>query len=223
MGGRLPSESVAGLRRITHAGEGSSRPPLEPAAPSHVQTVDQDRPGGRVPADRFEAPEPWQRMASAAYWPVQSVDQGEHLDAADLRSPLPAEALELGHHGARGPHPEDAVARRVRDAVAQHSALREALSWPEGPTAEGHDQGLLRGKMNEAIGVVSRANCARSPNAGFWRSRSSLEPARRLPAGSGRAGRERPLPRQEVLMGEDYSGQLRPAKRQRTLSPLVKH
>ncbi|MCP1854581.1 MULTISPECIES: hypothetical protein [unclassified Bradyrhizobium] len=127
------------------------------------------------------------------------------------------EALELVHHGARGPHPEDAG--RLGGAAAQHSAPREALSWPNELTAEHHDQDPLRGMMGEAILASSLMPTARdhqAPDPG--------EPVRHFnwsdgyqPAANERTG-STSLSSHAALMGEDFSGQLSPAKRQRTLS-----
>ncbi|MCP1838870.1 hypothetical protein ACVIHI_008210 [Bradyrhizobium sp. USDA 4524] len=138
-----------------------------------------------------------------------------HLSDEDRRL---TEALELGHHRARGPHPEDAVTRRLGDAAAQHNAPREALSWPKELTAEHHDQDPLGGMMGEAIRASSLMPTARdhqAPDPGeavhHFSWSDSYQPA------PNELTRSSPLKRHEVLMGEDYAGQLRPAKRQRTL------
>ncbi|UQR61743.1 hypothetical protein LRP30_33820 [Bradyrhizobium sp. C-145] len=136
-----------------------------------------------------------------------------HLSDEDRRL---TEALELGHHRARGPHPEDAVARRVGDAAAQHSAPQEALSWPKELTAEDHDQDPLRGMMGEAIlasslNPIARDHQTPDPVRHFnWSD--GYQPAPNELTGSAS------LSSHAALMGEDYSGQLSPAKRQRTLS-----
>ncbi|SDG86958.1 hypothetical protein SAMN05216338_1003265 [Bradyrhizobium sp. Rc2d] len=129
------------------------------------------------------------------------------------------QALELGHHSAGGPHPQDAVTRRVGDAAAQHSAPWEALSWPKELTAEGHDQDPLRGMMGEPILASSLKPTARdhqAPDRGeavrHFNWSDGYQPA------PNELTRSTPLSSHAALMGEDYSGQLSPAKRQRTLS-----
>ncbi|NEU96867.1 hypothetical protein [Bradyrhizobium uaiense] len=105
-------------------------------------------------------------------------------------------------------------------AAAQHSAPQEALGWPNELTAEPHGQDPLRGMMGEAILVSSLMPTARdhqAPDPGAVHHFSwsdSYQPAPTELTGSS------PLSRHEVLMGEDYTGQLRPAKRQRTLNQL---
>ncbi|OPY99870.1 hypothetical protein A5906_24770 [Bradyrhizobium sacchari] len=129
------------------------------------------------------------------------------------------EALELGHEGARGPRPEDAVTRGVGNVAAQHSASREAFSWPNELPAEGHNQDPRRGMMGEAMLASSRPPTARD------HQRSDPEEAVRqfnwsadyLPAPNALIG-SAPLSGHDPLIGEDYTGQLRPAKRQRALS-----
>jgi len=103
------------------------------------------------------------------------------------------EALELGHHGAHGPLPEDAVTRHLGDTAAQHM-MGEPTLTSSLPTARDH-QGPDRGK------AVRQFN---------WSD--GYQPARNELTGSA------PSSSHEVLMGEDYTGELRPAKRQRTLS-----
>ncbi|MDA9505922.1 hypothetical protein XI09_15020 [Bradyrhizobium sp. CCBAU 11386] len=148
--------------------------------------------------------------------PVSPDRHYRHLSDEDRRL---TEALELGHHRARGPHPEDAFTRRVGDAAAQHSAPREALSWPKELTAEGHDQDPLRGMMGEAIlasPLMPTARDHQAPDPGeavrHFNWSDGYQPAPNELTGSAS------LSRHEILMGEDYTGQLRPAKRQRTLS-----
>ncbi|WP_050420744.1 hypothetical protein [Bradyrhizobium tropiciagri] len=105
-------------------------------------------------------------------------------------------------------------------AAAQHSAPQEALGWPNELTAEHHGQDPLRGMMGEAILASSLMPTARdhqAPDPGAVHHFSwsdSYQPAPTELTGSS------PLSRLEVLMDEDYAGQLRPAKRQRTLNQL---
>ncbi|WP_456679965.1 hypothetical protein [Bradyrhizobium sp. USDA 3311] len=128
------------------------------------------------------------------------------------------EALELGHQGAHGPHPEDAVTRHLVDTAAQHSAPREAWTWPKELPAEGHDQNPLRGMMSEPT-LTSSLPTARE-HQGPDRGKAVLQfnwsdgyqQARNELTGSA------PFSSHEALMGEDYTGELRPGKRQRTLS-----
>ncbi|OMI08487.1 hypothetical protein BSN85_18115 [Bradyrhizobium brasilense] len=129
------------------------------------------------------------------------------------------EALELVHHRAQGPHPEDAVARRLGGAAAQHSAPREALSWPKELAAEHHDQDPLRGMMGEAISAPSLNPTARDHQASdpgeavrHFNWSDGYQPAANERTGSAS------LSGHAALMGRDFSGQLSPAKRQRTLS-----
>ncbi|MCA1436419.1 hypothetical protein I6F33_26085 [Bradyrhizobium sp. BRP20] len=135
-----------------------------------------------------------------------------HLPDEDRRL---TEALELG---ASGPHPEDAVTRGVGHVAAQHNA-REASSWPSELTAEGHDQDSLRGMIGEAVLASSlkpTAHDHQAPDLGeavrHFNWSDGYQPAPNELTGSA------PLSSHAPLMGEDYSGQLRPAKRQRTLS-----
>ncbi|QHP67950.1 hypothetical protein EI171_11750 [Bradyrhizobium sp. LCT2] len=128
------------------------------------------------------------------------------------------EALELGYQGAHGPHPEDAVTRHLGDTAAQHSAPREAWTWPKELPAEGHDQNPLPGMMSEPT-LTSSLPTARDhqgPDRGKAVRRfdwsDGYQPARNELTGSA------PFSSHEVLMGEDYTGELRPAKRQRTLN-----
>ncbi|MHC2332137.1 hypothetical protein [Bradyrhizobium sp. USDA 4454] len=129
------------------------------------------------------------------------------------------EALELVHHRAQDPHPEEAVARRLGGAVAQHSPPREALSWPRQLTAEHHGRDPLRGMMDEAMLASSLMPTARdhqAPEPGEavrhfnWSDGYQLAANERTGIAS--------LSSHAALMGEDFSGQLSPAKRQRTLS-----
>ncbi|WP_439402433.1 hypothetical protein ACNJYA_08215 [Bradyrhizobium sp. DASA03068] len=128
------------------------------------------------------------------------------------------EALELGHQGAHGPHPEDAVTRHLGDTAAQHSAPREAWTWPIELPAEGHDQDPLRGMMDEPILTLSlpTARDHQGPDCGKavlqFNWSDGYQPARNELTGSASSSSH------AVLMGEDYTGELNPAKRQRTLS-----
>ncbi|MDA9474855.1 hypothetical protein XI03_10175 [Bradyrhizobium sp. CCBAU 65884] len=145
--------------------------------------------------------------------PVSPDHDHPHLSDEDRRL---IEALELGHPSARGP--EDALTGRVGDAAAQHSGLWEALSLPKELTADGYVPDPPRVMMGEASLVSSLVPTARNhqaPDPGeavrhFNRSHG-YHPAPNELTGSD------PLSSHEVLMGEDYIGQLRPAKRQRTL------
>ncbi|WP_338832638.1 Ulp1 family isopeptidase [Bradyrhizobium sp. 27S5] len=63
-----------------------------------------------------------------------------------------AKAMELDRHISPGPDPERAALmepRRVSDAAAEHRASQEAGSWPEKLPAEGYDQDLVLGLMDE--------------------------------------------------------------------------
>ncbi|UPT95908.1 C48 family peptidase [Bradyrhizobium barranii subsp. apii] len=63
-----------------------------------------------------------------------------------------AKAMELERHISPGPDPERAALmepRRVSDAAAEHRASQEAGSWPEKLPAEGYDQDLVLGLMDE--------------------------------------------------------------------------
>ncbi|MGL3104198.1 hypothetical protein [Bradyrhizobium sp. BR 1432] len=74
---------------------------------------------------------------------------GRYVGAAlaHFRKSLPHGALELGQHT----DPEDAVARRVGKSPAQHSASEGSASGPEILLpAEGHDQDVISGMMDEA-------------------------------------------------------------------------
>ncbi|MGY4473783.1 hypothetical protein [Bradyrhizobium sp. USDA 3364] len=154
------------------------------------------------------------QLDTSAVAGIISSDHYPHLSDEDRGL---TEVLELGHHRAR---PEDAVTRRLGGTGAQHSAPQEALGWPNELTAEHHRQDPLRGMMGEAILASSLMPTARDhqapdPGAVHHFSRSdSYQPAPTELTGSC------PLSRHEVLMGEDYTGQLRPAKRQRTLNQL---
>ncbi|WP_439360291.1 hypothetical protein [Bradyrhizobium sp. DASA03007] len=128
------------------------------------------------------------------------------------------EALELGHHGAHGAHPEDAVTRHLGDTAAQHSAPREAWTWPIELPAEGHDQDPLRGMMGEPnlTSSLPTARDHQGPDRGKavrqFNWSDGYQPARNELTESA------PSSSHEVLMRDDYTGELRPAKRQRTLS-----
>ncbi|MCA1544337.1 hypothetical protein GA0061099_10165 [Bradyrhizobium yuanmingense] len=127
------------------------------------------------------------------------------------------EALDLGHQAAHGPHPEDAVTRHLGDTAAEHSAPREAWTWPKELPAEGHDQDPLRGMMGEPnlTSSLPTARDHQGPDRGKavqFNWSDGYQPARNELTGSA------PSSSHEVLMGEDYTGELRPAKRQRTLS-----
>ncbi|UWU68024.1 hypothetical protein [Bradyrhizobium sp. NC92] len=174
------------------------------------------------------APQPQQRQAefepyldevlqldtsAVAEDPVSPDHYHPHLSEEGRRR---AEALGLGHQSADGPHPQDAVTRRFGDAAAQHSAPREALTWPEELSAERHDQ---RGPIDEAI-LASALN----PTAPGHQEPDHGEAVRYFnwsdayqPAANGLTGIA-PLSGHDVLISEDYTGQLRPAKRQRILS-----
>ncbi|MDA9437063.1 hypothetical protein [Bradyrhizobium sp. CCBAU 51627] len=135
-----------------------------------------------------------------------------HLSEEDRRL---IEALEVGHQSTRGPHSEDAVTRYFGDTAAQHSAPREALIWPKELPAEGHDQDPL---MGEAI-LASSLNQGVRDHLGHpgeavrqFNWSGGYQPAPYELTWSA------PVSSREVLMGEDYTGELRPAKRQRILS-----
>ncbi|MCA1408713.1 hypothetical protein I6F26_31760 [Ensifer sp. IC3342] len=128
------------------------------------------------------------------------------------------EALELGHQGAHGPLSEDAVTRHLGDTAAQHSAPREAWTWPIELPAEGHDQDPLRGMMGEPT-LTSSLPTARDhqgPDRGKavrqFNWSDGYQPAPNELTRSAHSSSH------EVLMGEDYTGELTSAKRQRTLS-----
>ncbi|MBH5396452.1 hypothetical protein HZZ13_01310 [Bradyrhizobium sp. CNPSo 4010] len=149
---------------------------------------------------------------AVAGFPVSPDRYYPHLPDEDCRL---AEALELG---ASGPHPENAVTRGIGHVAAQHSA-REASSWPSELSAQGHDQDSLRGMIGEAVLASSlrpTAHDHQAPDPGEavrqfnWSDGYQLAPNEL----TGSA----PLSSHAPLMGEDYSEQLRPAKRQRTLS-----
>jgi len=154
---------------------------------------------------------------AVAEFPASSDRYYPHLSEEE-RSLI--EALELGHQGAHGPHPEDAVTRHLADTAAQHSAPPEAWTWPKELPAEGHDQDPLRGMMSEPT-LTSSLPTARD-HQGLDRGKAvrqfnwsdGYQPAPYELTGSA------PSSSHEVLMGEDYTGELRPAKRQRTLSHM---
>ncbi|MDA9497723.1 hypothetical protein [Bradyrhizobium sp. CCBAU 11357] len=127
------------------------------------------------------------------------------------------EALDLGHQAAHGPHPEGAVTRHLGDTAAEHSAPREAWTWPKELPAQGHDQDPLRGMMGgpNLISSLPTARDHQGPDRGKavqFNWSDGYQPARNELTGSA------PSSSHEVLMGEDYTGELRHAKRQRTLS-----
>ncbi|TKV74192.1 hypothetical protein FDV58_33935 [Bradyrhizobium elkanii] len=135
-----------------------------------------------------------------------------HLPDEDRRL---TEALELG---ASAPQPEDAITRGVGHVAVQHSA-REASSLPSELAAEGHDQDSPRGMIGEAVLASSlkpTAHDHQAPDPGeavrHFNWSDAYQPAPNELTGSA------PLSSHAALMGEDYSGHLRPAKRQRTLS-----
>ncbi|WGR98090.1 hypothetical protein MTX26_27975 [Bradyrhizobium sp. ISRA443] len=147
--------------------------------------------------------------------PVSPDRYNPHLSDEDRRF---TEASELGDHTARGPHPPDAVTRRVGDAASQRSASREALNWPKEMTAEGHDQDPPRAITGEVILASSLKPAARdhqTPDPGEAVRHSNWsygsQPAHNELTGS------LPLSSHAARVGEDYSRQLCPAKRQRTL------
>ncbi|WP_338830724.1 Ulp1 family isopeptidase [Bradyrhizobium sp. 27S5] len=68
------------------------------------------------------------------------------------KSQAGVKAMELDRHISSGPDPERAAlmeSRRVSDAAAEHSASQRAFSWPEKLPAEGYDQDLVLGLMDE--------------------------------------------------------------------------
>ncbi|WP_128931859.1 hypothetical protein [Bradyrhizobium zhanjiangense] len=150
--------------------------------------------------------------AAVAGVPVSPDHYYPHLPDEDLRL---TQALEFG---ASGPHAEDAVTRGVGHVAAQHSA-REASSWPSELSAGGHDRDSLRGMIGEAVLASSLKPTAHDHQAPDPREAvrqfnwsDGYQPTPNELTGSA------PLSSHAPLMGEDYSEQLRPAKRQRTLS-----
>ncbi|MHC2249982.1 Ulp1 family isopeptidase [Bradyrhizobium elkanii] len=116
-------------------------------------------------------------------------------------------------------NPEDAVLmepRRVDAAAAQHRASQETGSRPEELPAEGRDQDLLLGLMDEPRSSSSLEPAARhdqAPDPGKSdRQQSPDEPMAAL-------ARSNLLPSEEVLINDEHAtAELRPAKRQRTLN-----
>lgn len=185
--------------------------------------------------DRFNSINPFDRDNAALSQPQQQqaefepyLDEVPHLDPPAAEIPAspdryyphlseedrrPIEALVLGHQGAGGPYPEDAVTRHLGDTAAQHSAPGEASTWPL--PAEGHDQDPL---MGEAILASSFDPSVRDhfghPGEAVRQFNWSggYQPAPYELTWSA------PVSSREVLMGDDYTGELRPAKRQRILS-----
>jgi len=144
---------------------------------------------------------PQLETSAAAEEPVSPVRYYPHLSEEGR---ILAEALGLGYVG---------------DAAAQHSATREALTWPEEPAAESHDQHPLRGPVGEAI-VTSTLKPTvlgyQAPDLGeavrYFNWSDGYQPAANELTGIA------PLSGHDVLISEDYTGQLRPAKRQRALN-----
>ncbi|MHC2661934.1 Ulp1 family isopeptidase [Bradyrhizobium diazoefficiens] len=116
-------------------------------------------------------------------------------------------------------NPEDTVLmepRRVDAAAAQHSASQETGRRPEELPAEGRDQDLLLGLMDEPRSSSSLEPAARhdqAPDPGEPdRQQSPDEPMAAL-------ARSNRLPSEEVLINDEHdTAELRPAKRQRTLN-----
>ncbi|WP_244412469.1 Ulp1 family isopeptidase [Sinorhizobium sp. CCBAU 05631] len=116
-------------------------------------------------------------------------------------------------------NPEDTVLmepRRVDAAAAQHSASQKTGSRPEELPAEGRDQDLLLGLMDEPGPSSSLEPAARhdqAPDPGEPdRQQSPDEPMAAL-------ARSNRLPSKEVLINDEHdTAELRPAKRQRTLN-----
>ncbi|UWU76033.1 hypothetical protein N2603_39940 [Bradyrhizobium huanghuaihaiense] len=143
--------------------------------------------------------------------PVSPDRYSPHLADEDRR-------LTEAEFGASGPHPENAVTRGDGHVATQQSA-REASSWPSELSAEGHDQDSLRGMIGEALLASSlrpTAHDHQAPDPGEavrqFNWSDGYQPAPNELTGSA------PLSSHAPFMGEDYSEQLRPAKRQRTLS-----
>ncbi|KRP93741.1 hypothetical protein AOQ72_20750 [Bradyrhizobium yuanmingense] len=174
-------------------------------------------------ASNAAAPQPQQRQAEFEPYLAEVLQLDTSGVAEDSVSPdhyyphlseegrRGAEALGLRHQSADGPHPQDAVTRRFGYAAAQHSAPREALTWPQE-----HDQ---RGPIVEDI-LASALNPTapghQGPDLGeavrYFNWSDAYQPAANELTGIA------PLSGHDVLISEDYTGQLRPAKRQRTLS-----
>ncbi|MEY9596007.1 hypothetical protein ABIF74_000699 [Bradyrhizobium japonicum] len=116
-------------------------------------------------------------------------------------------------------NPEDTVLmepRRVDAAAAQHSASQETGRRPEELPAEGRDQDLLLGLMDEPRSSSSLEPAARhdqAPDPGEPdRQQSPDEPMAAL-------ARSNRLPSEEVLINDEHdTAELRPAKRQRPLN-----
>ncbi|QIG97861.1 Ulp1 family isopeptidase [Bradyrhizobium sp. 6(2017)] len=150
---------------------------------------------------------------------------------ADLRkSQAGAKAMERERHISPVPDPEDAALMEpmpVGGAAAQHSASQDASSWPkELLPAEGHDQDLLLGLMDEpgpssSLEPAARHDQSSDPgetirplNWGYDRQQFPDEPMAAL-------ARSNLPPSEEVLINDEHdTAELRPAKRPRTLDNL---
>ncbi|UGY25444.1 hypothetical protein HU675_0000335 [Bradyrhizobium septentrionale] len=108
--------------------------------------------------------------------------------------------------------------RRVDAAAAQHSASQETGSRPEELPAEGRDQDLLLGLMDEPGPSSSLEPAARhdqAPDPGEPDRQHSSDKLR------GALARSNFLPSEEVLINDEHdTAELRPAKRPRTLDNL---
>ncbi|MDA9441506.1 hypothetical protein XH98_20940 [Bradyrhizobium sp. CCBAU 51745] len=135
-----------------------------------------------------------------------------HLPEEERR---PVEPWVLGHQGPGGPYPEDAITAHLGDTSAQHSAPGEASTWPKELPAEGYDldpligEAILASSLNPSV-RDHHEHLAQAARQFYWSG--GYQPAPYELTWSA------PVSGREVLMGEDYAGELRPAKRQRTLS-----
>ncbi|WP_244608907.1 hypothetical protein [Bradyrhizobium sp. SUTN9-2] len=188
---------------------------------NRINSFDRDHAAGSQPQEQQAEFEPYldevPQLDAPAVAEIPASSDPYYFPLSEEERSL-IEALELGNQGAHGPHPEDAVTRHLGDTAAQHSAPREAWTWPKELPAEGHDQNPLRGMMGEPTltSCLPTARDHQGPDRGKavlqFNWGDGYQPARNELTGSA------PSSSHAVLMGEDYTGELNPAKRQRTLS-----
>ncbi|UGY24978.1 C48 family peptidase [Bradyrhizobium septentrionale] len=146
------------------------------------------------------------------------------------KSQAGAKAMERERHISPVPDPEDAALMEpmpVGGAAAQHSASQDAGSWPkELLPAEGHDQDLLLGLMDEpgpssSLEPAARHDQSLDPGETIRPLNWDYDRQQFLDEPMGALARSSLLPSEEVLINDEHdTAELRPAKRPRTLDNL---
>ncbi|RXH28917.1 hypothetical protein XH99_13960 [Bradyrhizobium nanningense] len=170
------------------------------------------------------APQPQQQQAEFEPY-LDEVLQPDATIVEDPASPGPyyphlweegpslAEVLGLEHQRADGPHPEHAVAGRENDA-ARLSRPPEALTWESGLAADGRVRDPIEAILQSSLNPTASPHQAPDGAVRYFNSSDGYQPGNDLSGIAPLSGHD------DALRGEDFSLQLRPAKRQRTLGQM---